>query len=93
MMQSNPLRPPSSNEVENVFLDLTSGRLSREDADVWAGQWVYADEPPDMEDSLWEALLHLAGCDLQLPGGEYLHSDEQVQEWLNQFRAHTNTVG
>ena len=88
---SNVPEPPSIDEVERVFVDVLGGDLTRSDADRWAWQWVAADVAPEMDDAIWAALLHLAGCDIRhwYPDGPYLHSDERVREWLEAFRAAT----
>ena len=64
------LEPPSRQEVQRVLLDLLEGGMTREDADVWASQWVVADQLPDIHSSIWEALTLIHGCDLRHgPGG------------------------
>jgi hypothetical protein len=77
---------PTEQEIRGRFAALIAGGCSREEADRWAGQWVYAAVPPEMPAHLWKALTLLAGCDLThgRPGG-YLHSTEQFQEWLEDF--------
>ena len=74
---------PGPEEVADVFRRLLAGTLSREQADRWAAKWVVADEPPAMADAVWEALVHLHGCDLRHgPTEDYLHSDAQIHAWL-----------
>ena len=74
---------PSQIEVEQVFHALLSGRLSRQQADRWAAQWVTQGSPPDMPEAVWTALTNLYGCDARHgPGGEYLHTNEQISRWL-----------
>ena len=83
---------PSRSEVERVFLRLLQGEMTREDADVWASKWVAADQPPEMHRAIWEALKVVDGCDLRDgPGGDYLHSDTQIAEWLETFRQRIST--
>jgi hypothetical protein len=76
---------PTFPEVEAKLTALTAGRISREEADWWAGEWVYASESREMLAAVWNALLHLAGCDLRHgPGDEYLHAVEQFESgWRN----------
>ena len=78
---------PTFHEVDEKLSALIAGRISREDADGWAGQWVYSAEPPEMPAAIWKALGRLAGCDLRYgPEAAYLHSAEQFEEWLQEFR-------
>jgi hypothetical protein len=80
---------PTFHEVEAKLTALIAERISREEADRWAGQWVYASESSEMPPAVWNALLHLAGCDLRHgPGEEYLHTLEQFEEWLEELKAH-----
>jgi hypothetical protein len=78
---------PRPEDIERTFEELLSGSRSREDADRWAGQWVYVGDPPRMPEAHWQALKRLAGCDLRHgPNLPYLHSDDQVRSWLEEFR-------
>jgi hypothetical protein len=79
---------PTLPEVEAMLTALIAGRISREEANQWAGQWVYASESSQMPSAVWNALLHLAGCDLRHgPAEEYLHPVEQFEEWLEELNA------
>ena len=80
---------PTFPEVEAKLTALIAGRLSREEADRWAGQWIYSSESVEMPQAVWNALLRLAGGDLRHgPGEEYLHTVEQFEEWLEELKAH-----
>ena len=80
---------PTFSEVEAKLTALIAGHISRDEADRWAGQWVYASELTEMPPAVWSALLLLAGCDLRHgPGEDYLHTVEQFEEWLAELRAH-----
>ena len=80
---------PTFVQVEETLVSLIEGRISREDADLWAGQWVYRAEAPRICDpAIWRALIHIAGCDLRPGKGlPYLHSSEQFAEWLEELRS------
>ncbi|MEK2472606.1 MULTISPECIES: hypothetical protein [Streptomyces] len=77
---------PTLDEIEDRFVELVAGRLSRDEADCWAARWVTEDGA--VWDVLsWWALNLLYGIDL--PAGEkgdYLHDDEQVRAWLAELR-------
>ena len=78
---------PSPSSVERMFEELLAGRLSREEADRWAAHWVCAPVPPQMHPVIWRALTRLFGCDLRhASGADYLHDDEQIAQWLAEFR-------
>ncbi|MFI9310618.1 hypothetical protein [Streptomyces triculaminicus] len=79
-------RQPTLHEIEDRFVAIVEGRLTRDEVDRWAGRWV-TDDGLDWDDVSWWALSLLHGIDL--PAGEsggYLHDDEQVSEWLAELR-------
>ena len=81
------IEAPSADEVENKISSLLTGKISRDEADRWAAQWVAATSCPDMHPAIWKALGRVHGCDLTHgPGLDYLHSNDQIAEWLQDFR-------
>jgi hypothetical protein len=83
---------PTEQEIRLKFSDLIAGRCTREEADRWAGQWVYTNDPPRMPEHSWNALLRFAGCDSTHGSpGDYKHSEEQFQEWLVEFNAYAES--
>jgi hypothetical protein len=87
MGEDDQVRPPSREETRQVLVDLLHGNITREEADEWAGQWVYFNITPVDDMVVWNALLHLAGADLTGVGGIYLHNEEGFQSWLDEFDA------
>ncbi|MEU4422051.1 hypothetical protein AB0F81_15610 [Actinoplanes sp. NPDC024001] len=81
------LLPPARKEVEGWFTAVLAGTRTRDEADRWAAQWHGT--PADRlftDDVTWWALGHLHGIDLQDQDGRFLHDDEQVAQWLEEFR-------
>ncbi|MFF4098913.1 hypothetical protein [Streptomyces sp. NPDC001903] len=77
---------PTLDEIEERFVALVDGRLTRDEADRWAGRWV-ADDGLDWDDISWWALCLLHGIDLPADeSGAYLHDDEQLRAWLAELR-------
>jgi hypothetical protein len=77
---------PTLDEVEDCFVSLIEGRLTRDEADRWAARWV-ADDQLVWDEVSWWALNLLSGIDLPGDeGGGYLHDDEQVRGWLAKLR-------
>jgi hypothetical protein len=79
-------RRPGLDEIEERFVAVVEGRLSRDEVDRWAMRWV-TDEDLVWDDLAWWALDLLHGIDLpDGQPGDYLHEDEQVVAWLHEFR-------
>jgi len=76
---------PTLNGIEDHFVALTEGRLSRDEVDRWAAWWVSQDSL-DRDDFSWWALSLLYGIDLPAGDGGYLHTDEQVRCRLTELR-------
>ncbi|MFI7499695.1 hypothetical protein ACIBVL_14585 [Streptomyces sp. NPDC049687] len=77
---------PTLDEIEDRFVELVAGWLSRDEADRWAARWVMEDRFV-WDDLSWWALNRLYGIDLPASdGGGYLHDAEQVREWLAELR-------
>ncbi|MET9693558.1 hypothetical protein ABZY81_34855 [Streptomyces sp. NPDC006514] len=82
---------PTLDEIEEHFVALVEGRLTRDEADRWAARWV-VDDGLDWDDISWWALSLLHGIDLPADkGGAYLHDDEQVRAWLAELRKRRTT--
>lgn len=79
-------RRPTAEQIEEHFVALVEGRLTRDEADRWAARWV-ADDGLEWDDTSWWALSLLHGIDLPADaGGAFLHDDEQVRTWLAELR-------
>ncbi|GII54928.1 hypothetical protein Pth03_33170 [Planotetraspora thailandica] len=77
---------PGLDEIEERFVAILEGRLSRDEADRWAVRWI-TEGGLVWEGLAWWALNLLSGVDLPAgPTGEYLHDDEQVRTWLQELR-------
>lgn len=83
-----PPLPPRA-EVEAKLSDLIAGRITPEDASVWASPWVMAEWPVE-DEAFRDALecLHMADMPASMEGG-YLYGREDFEAWLAEFRAKT----
>jgi hypothetical protein len=82
----NSVPQPTLDEIEDRFVAVVEGRLTRDEADRWAGGWVAQDQL-DWDDLSWWALNLLYGTDLPAgPAAGDLHDDEQVRSWLAELR-------
>ncbi|MFF8601369.1 hypothetical protein ACF065_22915 [Streptomyces sp. NPDC015232] len=78
---------PTPDDIEECFVALVEGRLTRDEADRWAARWT-AHDALDWDDVSWWALGLLHGIDLPADeSGAYLHDDEQLRAWLAELRS------
>lgn len=75
---------PSRSEVEKVFGEVLAGRMSREDAASWAMRFTETDWDPQTADyPVFVAIEELSGVDLREQDRTYLHSENDIRDWLN----------
>ncbi|MEU8321174.1 hypothetical protein AB0C33_22720 [Nonomuraea sp. NPDC048881] len=87
---------PTRAEIEAQFEGILHGATTRDKVDRWAAQWVCGEVTEVDDDLVWWALGRLYGIDLCTdPQGGYLHDDDQIADWLNEFRrqAKMNATG
>jgi hypothetical protein len=78
--------PPTREEIDEWFAAVLAGTRTRDEADRWAAQWHA--NPADhvvANEASWWALERLHGIDLPDLDGRFLHDDEQVEQWLEEF--------
>ena len=85
----------SMKDVQQVFDQLISEKIKREEADRWAYDRVKAFDsnllefhPISNEELIWEAISYLYGIDIQISSGEYMHSIDGIkknfeEKWKN----------
>jgi hypothetical protein len=84
------MNAPSRRDVKEWLVGLLTEEKTREEVAGWAAKWIRMDDP-DVEDTVvWSALRHLAGADLQMAPGEYLHHDPEFHAWLDELE---DTIG
>ncbi len=64
MSTLEPMEAPSRTEVMGKLEQLIQGVASRAAVSTWAEKWIAADDPPDMERDLWDALVLLTAADV-----------------------------
>jgi hypothetical protein len=72
--------------VRQMFEDVLSGRISREEADRWAYALVKEDEartliysPRSDRDRIFAGIMYLYGVDLKDSPNSYLHSEDDIR--------------
>lgn len=87
------LPPPTRAEIERRFEAVLRGDLDRADAHRWAAQWLLADDARIDDTPVRNAVHHLGGIDTPDMDGSWLFPDEQVEEWLEEFRTACSETG
>ncbi|MGW7254951.1 DNA-binding protein [Streptomyces sp. NPDC054834] len=64
---------------------LAGGEASRDEVAGWAMSLIESDAPELNDGRIWTALDRLAGADLMVGPGQYLHGPEDFEAWLAEF--------
>lgn len=77
--------------VRQMFEDVLSGRISREEADVWAYSFVKEDEaenliyvPDSDRERIFAGIMYLYGVDLKDSPNSYLHSESDIRKAMEE---------
>lgn len=76
------MNAPSRSEVIEKLRQLIRESVSREETATWAQKWVIANDPPDMEKDVWEAVTFLASVDFISTDRPYLYSIQDFEREL-----------
>jgi hypothetical protein len=84
---SHPQFPPTRKEIDEWFTAVLAGTRTRDEVDRWAARWHTTPAGDLVTDEVtWWALERLHGIDLPDASGRFLHDDDQVKQWLVQYR-------
>ncbi|MET0419097.1 MAG: hypothetical protein ABW022_24045 [Actinoplanes sp.] len=78
---------PTREEIGDWLAAVLAGNRTRDEADRWAAQWHRGSAGSVDDQVVWWALDLLHGIDMPAgPHGSFIHDDEQLREWLSEFR-------
>ncbi|WP_250623579.1 DNA-binding protein [Bacillus subtilis] len=72
-------------ECINKIKSVLNGQTTREEVSDWAGTYVYAYDPEVEDDRVWSMLILLSGIDLKDSPETYLHSTDDLNDWIKQY--------
>lgn len=84
-------------DIKQVLEKLLDGKMSREDASLWAfnlrqevddNKLIYS--PEKDENILWESILFIEGIDLQNEPNVYLHNKKDIQDFCDKIELLNN---
>ena len=79
--------PPTRGDINEWLTAILAGTRTGAEADRWAAQWHGRNDDCLVADEVtWWALGLLHGIDMPDLDGKFLHDDEQVEQWLEEFR-------
>ncbi|WP_415749607.1 DNA-binding protein [Bacillus subtilis] len=79
------LTVPKLLECINKIKSVLNGQTTREEVSDWAGTYIYADDPEVKNDRVWDMLILLSGIDLKDSPETYLHSTDDLNDWIKQY--------
>lgn len=79
------LSEPKLIKCINKIKSVLNGQTTREEVSDWAGAYVYADDPEVEDDRVWDMLILLSGIDLKDSPETYLHSTDDLNDWIKQY--------
>ncbi|MEC1736502.1 hypothetical protein DFO69_0208 [Bacillus subtilis] len=79
------LSEPKLIECINKIKSVLNGQTTREEVSGWAGTYVYADNPEVEDDRVWDMLILLSGIDLKDSPDAYLHSTDDLNDWIKPY--------
>ncbi|WP_332840659.1 DNA-binding protein [Bacillus safensis] len=60
--------------------------MTREQVSDWAENYVSSDDPEIDDDQVWDMLVLLSGIDLKDSPNSYLHSVDDLNNWLEKYK-------
>ncbi|MGP3780502.1 DNA-binding protein [Bacillus sp. 4A_MP3] len=65
---------------------ILNGQAAREEVSDWACEYVAADDPAVEDETVWEMLVYLSGFDLKDSPDAYLHTIEELKDWMAEVK-------
>ncbi|MGX4200245.1 DNA-binding protein [Bacillus sp. JK74] len=65
---------------------ILNGQAAREEVSDWASEYVSAGDPAVEDETVWEMLVYLSGFDLKDSPDAYLHTLEELRDWMQEYK-------
>jgi hypothetical protein len=76
---------PTKKEVINKLELVLKNELTREEVTDWASEYTMQEKYDVSDMEVWKMLMTVLGLDLEDSPGEYLHTDDDIQDWIKKF--------
>jgi len=84
------MEKPTIKEIVKRLNMVLEGTLTREEVSTWAEIWTHsfmdADGLKESDLTIWKYLDVVSGIDLKDSPTEYLHIEEDINEWIKRFQ-------
>ena len=85
MSEQDNIRPPLFSDILLQYGYLIDQTVSRDGAADWARRWTSSDDPPDMDDNVWNALTFLSFADAISTDRPFLYSIDEYKSELEKL--------
>ncbi|WP_263707327.1 hypothetical protein [Shouchella tritolerans] len=76
---------PTKKEIINKLELVLKNQLTREEVTDWASEYTMKEKHYVSDLKVWDMLMTVSGLDLQDSPGEYLHTDDDIRDWIKEF--------
>ena len=80
------MQQPTITEIIKKLILVIENDLTREELSDWASSYVMEDIPTIDDDLVWELLMTVSGIDIKDSPNEYLHSEDDIKNWIEEFK-------
>ncbi|WP_224925960.1 DNA-binding protein [Bacillus pumilus] len=77
---------PKMLDYLNKIRQVLKGTITREQVSDWAEIYVSSDDLEIDDDQVWDMLILLSGIDLKDSPNSYLHSVDDLNDWLEKYQ-------
>jgi len=85
-------KAPSRAEVEARLRAVLAGDETRSHIANWAERWLTTHNPNTSDPAVWKTLVRPVGAELKTPAGDYRQGAADIQAWLDELIAATQTI-
>ncbi|MEK0317247.1 hypothetical protein [Cohnella sp. 56] len=87
---------PTVNDIVSKLTSVLEGKLTREEVSHWAENWSkFISNESGLSESdllLWRYMDTISGVDLKDSPLEYLHNEEDIQDWINRINNYSSHI-
>lgn len=79
------MQQPKADEITNKLNEVINHKTTKEEVGRWALAFIVNDDNVEINDiKAWQYLVTVSGVDEMIAPDEYLYSDEDIKEWIEE---------